>query len=53
MPEPVKRSSRTPPKSEQEDGATPAEPEAAAQAQKPQGQARRVKRKKKRKGARR
>ncbi len=52
-PEPVKRSSRTPPKNEQEDGAAPAEPEAAAQAPKPQGQARRVKRKKKKRGARR
>jgi YidC/Oxa1 family membrane protein insertase len=53
MPEPVKRSSRTPPKSEQADGAVPAETTDAPQAPKPSGQARKVKRKKKRGGARR
>ena len=51
-PEPQKRSSRTPPKAEQDDGAAPAEPGDAPQPSKPAGQPRRVKRKKKR-GARR
>jgi YidC/Oxa1 family membrane protein insertase len=52
MPEPVKRSSRTPPKSEEADGAVPVEPDDAQQAPKPAGQPRKVKRKRK-KGARR
>ena len=51
-PEPQKRSSRTPPKAEQDDGAAPTESTDATQASKPAGQPRRVKRKKKR-GARR
>jgi YidC/Oxa1 family membrane protein insertase len=52
MPEPVKRSSRTPPKTEQADGAAAVEPDGAEPAPKPAGQPRKVKRKRKR-GARR
>ncbi len=52
MPEALKRSSRTPPKTEQADGAAPVEPDGAEPAPKPAGQPRKVKRKKK-KGARR
>ena len=48
MPEPVKRSSRTPPKSEESDGGTPAEATETPAAPKPAGQPRKVKRKKKR-----
>jgi YidC/Oxa1 family membrane protein insertase len=51
-PEPVKRSSRTPPKTEQPDDAAPVEPDGAEPTPKPAGQPRKVRRKKK-KGARR
>ena len=52
-PEPVKRSSRTPPKAERADGEAPGEAVATPDASKPAGQPRRVKRKKKKRGARR
>jgi hypothetical protein len=51
-PEPVKRSSRTPPKTEQPEDAAAVEPDGAEPTPKPAGQPRKVRRKKK-KGARR
>ena len=51
--EPVKRSSRTPPKAERADGGAPAEAAEAQASPVPAGQPRKVKRKKKKRGARR